>query len=1087
MVTGSNHVAGHMHAADEELRTDKRVIEIPKNISDALAGDQDVTPCLFLLGIFYLWLYRYTPDEDFSVTSVIGVDRELQHKGFDTLIGQSISFSTTISACISFRELIRELRTVISKAAVENNCDLTAFHTNSVSALKIRLLPPLNTAPDICLELLQQVNAIGMSVTYRAAIFEAATINRMLGHWQTLLERAVSDPDLPVSKLPLLTATERRQLLVEWNNTTCQRLEDHCVHELIEQQAAISERAALIYRDQHLSYRDLNARANQLAHYLKKRGAEARMLIGICLEPSFELVIALLAILKLGATYVPLDPEYPTDRLAFMAQDSDLQLILTKDVFRSKLSQLRKNLISVDSSEGGIASESTDSHPNIVRGEDIAYLIYTSGSTGNPKGVRIRHGSLVNFLISMQREPGLTAKDVLLAVTTICFDIAALELFLPLVVGAQAILVDRQIASDGQRLRSILEHSGATVMQATPATWRLLLASGWQGHSGLKILCGGEAMSRELANELLKRAGSVWNMYGPTETTVWSTISRVKPGDEPITIGRPIAHTKVYVLDKQLEPVPIGVKGDLYIGGEGVAQGYFNRPDLNAEKFLPDPFSENSPEARMYKTGDIARFTATGELEWLGRADHQVKVRGFRIELGEIESILNSHRDVQQSVVIDKQDPSQETCLIAYVVRRSAALMSAEELRSFLRQKLPEYMLPSELVFLDKMPLTPNGKVDRSALRKTSPTMDRQVIAPRDSLECSLTQIWEAVLEKSPIGIHDNFFELGGHSLLVARLVASIEQSFGKRLSMADVFRAPTVAAQIKMLRQSNYVSSSSAVVPVQPFGSKPPLIFLSFDAGPVFLPLARRLGPDQPILALGLTSSEITDLPVPYRMEDIAAQLVNRICEIKPRGPYYLSGVCAGGLMAYEVARQLAAEGKRVALVALFETSIPTYYDGFSRATLLRKRAQFHLSNLQGLQLNRIPGYIQKRASTAIQKIWRVSWNYVYRVRSRVHKTEVHQVADVLYLASSVYRPGPYSGRIAFFQAKNRPPDAAWDLQSTWRDFIEGRFDMCEVPGDHDTILLEPNVEVVAGKLAACMSSAAEFDHEQAPAIGHY
>lgn len=475
--------------------------------------------------------------------------------------------------------------------------------------------------------------------------------------------------------LSLLTETETHQLLVQWNQSQADYPKNQCIHQWFESQVELTpDKVAVIFDEQQLTYRELNRRANKLAHYLQKLDVGPEVTVGICLERSLLLVIGLLGILKAGGAYVPLDPAYPRERLAFMLEDSQMPVILTEQNQLDLLPKRQAQVICIDTDQETITQQSDANPASGVTPENLAYIIYTSGSTGNPKGVQIGHRSVVNFLNSMRKQPGLTEKDVLLAVTTISFDIAGLELYLPMIVGACIILVRREVASDAAQLIKILARSGATVMQATPATWRLLLAAGWCGNKQLKILCGGEALAQTLAHQLLKKVNSVWNMYGPTETTVWSTVHKVEAANTRVPIGRPIDNTQIYLLDPTqnrqsdpIKPVPIGMPGELLIGGDGLARGYLNRPELNSEKFIPNPFSDD-PQSRLYKTGDLARYLPDGSIECLGRIDHQVKIRGFRIELGDVESALSQHSAVREAVVVAREDIPEDKRLVAYLV-----------------------------------------------------------------------------------------------------------------------------------------------------------------------------------------------------------------------------------------------------------------------------------------------------------------------------------------------------------------------------------------------------------------------------------
>jgi len=504
-----------------------------------------------------------------------------------------------------------------------------------------------------------------LQLVYDCARFDSETVSRMLTHLETVLEELVLDPERELSEISVLRSEEKQRLLSDWNQTGTDYDKDVCVHQLIERQATLRPTAiAATFGDRKLTYAELNARANQLARHLRALGVGPESLVGICVERSLEMLVGVLGILKAGGAYVPLDPTFPAERLAFMIDDSDLTVLLTQESLLAELPATRAKLVVLDVEADLINQNSEENFANIVTADNLAYVIYTSGSTGKSKGVEVGHRALTNFLFSVQQEPGLSSDDVLLAVTTLSFDIAGLELYLPLISGARVAIVESEVAADGIQLKEKI--SAATVMQATPATWQMLINAGWLGQPGLKVLCGGEALSRELANELLTRGVTLWNMYGPTETTIWSTTCRLEK-DSPITVGRPIANTQVYLLDEHHQPVPIGVAGELHVGGDGLARGYLNRPQLTAEKFIPNPFSEE-PDARLYRTGDLARYLANGEIEYLGRIDHQVKIRGFRIELGEIESVLRQHEAVRESVVLACEDVEGDRRLVAYVI-----------------------------------------------------------------------------------------------------------------------------------------------------------------------------------------------------------------------------------------------------------------------------------------------------------------------------------------------------------------------------------------------------------------------------------
>jgi amino acid adenylation domain-containing protein len=624
-------------------------------------------------------------------------------------------------------------------------------------------------------------DSIGGPITYNPDLFDAATIARMVGHWQTLLAAAAKNPLLPISHLPILTQQEMNKVLVEWNGTAKPFPASSCVHQLIEAQAERTpDVVAVIYEEDRLTYRELDCRANQLANYLRSMGVSSDVPVGICLERSTQMMVGLLGIMKAGGAYVPLDPEYPGERLKFMIEDSGLGCVVTQDSMDQRLAGCGKKLIYIDRDWKLISERSSKKPSAPLDSRNLAYLIYTSGSTGKPKGVQVSHRALVNLLTSMEACPGLTQRDRLLAVTTISFDIAALELYLPLTVGACCVIASRETCREGRQLWNMLEDHDITVMQATPSAWKLLIDAGWTGKANLKILCGGEAMSRDLARQLMSRASSVWNMYGPTETTVWSAVHPVTSAERTIPIGRPIANTTMYVLDSNLQPAPIGVIGHLYIGGEGLARGYLNRPELNAEKFVLTSLG-GEERGWLYETGDLARYRADGNIECLGRTDTQVKVRGFRIELDEIESTLRQHPAVIDACATVREDAPGDVRLAAYVAPLQGP-ESLNEIRSFLKQHLPGHMIPM-LSSLERLPLTPNGKLDRRAL----PDLNEQaadngklvVEGSSDPVEQLLVRIWTEALNVPQVNVYDNFFDLGGHSLLAMQMIAKLEQELG--------------------------------------------------------------------------------------------------------------------------------------------------------------------------------------------------------------------------------------------------------------------------------------------------------------------
>ena len=639
---------------------------------------------------------------------------------------------------------------------------------------------------------------------YNTHLFDAATIRRRMAELETLLAGIVANPSQSIRVLPLLPESER-QILADWNQTTTVYPHDLCVHQVVAAQVERTPDAiAVIFEDQRLTYRELDERANQLAHYLQAQGVQPETLVGISLERVPMMVVAMLGVQKAGGAYVPLDPTYPQERLAFMLADSQVSLLLTQGDWAMALPTDTVQVIDLERDWGTIAQHPSTDPKVVMTPQNLAYVIYTSGSTGTPKGVQVPHRGVVNFLTTMQHTPGLSSADILLSVTTLSFDIAVLELMLPLTVGATVVVVSRAVAMNGEALLQTIQRSGATVMQATPATWRILLAAGWTRSPNLRIFSGGDGLPTALAQELLQRVQQVWNLYGPTETTIWSTCYQITGPEAQPWIGKPIANTQIYLLDAAQQPVPIGVPGEIYMGGDGVVRGYLNRPDLTAERFIPNPFSFNpfspDPQAYLYRTGDLARYLPDGNLQYYQRLDHQVKVRGFRIELGEIEATMTQHPEVKDAIVVVRPAEGGENILVGYVVPRTpgADAQVIPQLRPFLQGKLPEHMLPNVLVGLETLPLTPNGKIDRNALPQPD-ALRRDLlthyVAPRTLVEKQIAEIWSQVLKLDPVGMNDNFFELGGYSLLAIQIVSRLRPALDIEIPLPILFELPTISA----------------------------------------------------------------------------------------------------------------------------------------------------------------------------------------------------------------------------------------------------------------------------------------------------
>jgi amino acid adenylation domain-containing protein len=868
--------------------------------------------------------------------------------------------------------------------------------------------------------------------------------------------------------------------------TTVVRQQDYprdlCVHQLLEEACRENQSSVAVeFEGTSVTYAELHRRANQLARVLRANGVGREVLVGICLERSLEMAVALLGVLKAGGAYVPLDPSYGAGRIQYVLDEARVKVLITQQPLLQSLPPTSAKVLCIDTEHGLLEAESGDPIAIEVAPHNLAYVIYTSGSTGKPKGVQLEHRSVVNFLCSVRRDPGLDASDVLVAVTTLSFDIAGLEMFLPLLCGARLVIASRQATTDGVLLMRLLERSRATVMQATPATWRLLFESGWTGNAKFKVLVGGEALSPDLGRRLASCCGEVWNMYGPTETTIWSSTFRVHGRDErTVPIGYPIANTSFYVLEGG-QPVEPGADGELYIGGEGLARGYFERAELTREKFVADPFSP-VPGARMYRTGDLVRCRPDGAVEYLGRLDHQVKIRGYRIELGEVEAVLEQHPAVRQAVAMARDGEAGDRYLVAYYLAAPATKPSISELRRHLRCQLPEYMIPSAFVRVQEFPLTANGKVDRKALPPPSNSADesdREYVAPRNAIERRLAALWEETLQVGRIGVSDNFFEIGGRSILAARLFMKISRQFGRELPLSTLAQAPTVELLARILDGESKETRYSTLVALQASGSKPPFFCIHGGAGStLFLKLlAERLGPDQPFYGVepdGLDGRRFRNATV----EQMATYYLSEIRRVQPAGPYYLAGYCFGGLVAFEMAQQLLHQGENAAAVILL--TAPLRFRGGAACSALRRERQVSkplrakLATFLASPGSMLCGLAVRLKGRLWYKLQPTTFRTLLACGLRVPQSlRTDYVGRTLGAAERAYDPKPYSGSLILFSGADNEhfgENQGWSgLATSFEHHIIGQ-------GDHlarRDLFDEPLVAETAREMAACLETA--------------
>jgi len=937
--------------------------------------------------------------------------------------------------------------------------------------------------------------------TYNTEVFDESSVAKLAEQFRTFLSAIVSDPDKPVADLSVLTEEERNKLLVEWNSTAIDYPNDQCMHQLFEAQMSRTPDAeAIVFEDQRLTYRELNQKANQLAHYLRKLGVGPETFVGVCAERSIEMVVGLLAILKAGGAYVPLDPAYPKERLAFMLEDTQAPVLLTQQRLIERMPEHTGRVVCLDADWSTIAQEFDENPISAVRPNNMAYVIYTSGSTGKPKGVAIEHHSPV-ALIYWARDVFAQehAADVL-ASTSICFDLSVYELFVTLSWGGKIILAENAL-----HLPRLAAANEVTLVNTVPSAITELLRMGGVPSSVRVVNLAGEPLKTALVQQIyqLGHIEAVYDLYGPSETTTYSTFT-LRTSDGPATIGRPIANTQVYLLDQHMNPVPEGVPGELYIGGAGVARGYLHRPELTAEKFLHNPFSMD-PDARFYRTGDLARYLPDGNLEFLGRIDHQVKIRGFRIELGEVEAAITKHPTVDKCVVVAREDTPGDRRLVAYVVAKSRQTFKSNDLRSYLNERLPDFMAPSVFVQMDDLPLTPNGKIDRRALpipEAKSVEIGEGFVVHRDTLELQLRRIWEELLGIHPIGVRDNFFEIGGHSLLAVRMFTQVEKAFGKNLPLATLFQAPTIEKLAEIIRDEGYSASWSSLVPIQSEGSRPPLFCIHAGGGNVltYRDLARRLGNDQPLYGLqaqGLGGRGSYHSSV----EEMAAYYIEEIRVVQPEGPYNLAGACFGGVVAFEMAQQLRARGEKVGLVAMFDSSGPGYPKLRPSTELLHlnpiydlvRRVEHHWGSLTMLEPEDRRAYLSDKIWKAKKTLKRYYWRKKKKIAGRFYQTmgqalppALKQTQNAIIEAQETYVPQVYPGRVTLFCANKQPLGIYRDLAMGWTGLAAEGLEIHVTPGTHGAIVAEPRVRVLAEQLKTCLHRVQETESNE-KALAYY
>ena len=1137
---------------------------ITKKLKD-LGRQHGATLFMVLLASFKTLLYRYTGQVDVVIGTPIA---NRQHAELEGLIGffvNTLVLRTDLSGNPSFGQLITRVRDTALSAYAHQDLPferlveqlgpqhrwgrdplfqvMFILQNAPISPLE---LPGLDLTPvplgnstakfDLTLQLEEEVDGISGVLEYRTDLFDGATVERFVERYRLLLEMVVENPDILISDIPLLSGAERQQLVTGWNETDGLEVMAEPGHRLFEAQVARTPNHTAVSDGwEELSYAQLNARANQLAHHLMSLGIGAENRVGICLPRSVSMVVAVLGVWKAGAAYVPLDPAYPGERLAYMLEDAGVGIVVTEVASAQRLSGHVGGKVLLDQEWECIAEASEESPEATVNWENLAYVIYTSGSTGRPKGVMIEHRSCVTFVKWAHTLYGADEMRKVLASTSLCFDLSVFELIVPLSCGGEVVVVDNALALKGQQ--------DVTLVNTVPSVMAELVRSNLLPASVRTINLAGEALPLKLVQSIREKSANarIVNLYGPSEDTTYSTYYEI-PQDlnQAPYIGRPISRTQAYVLDESMQLVPAGVTGEIYLGGAGLARGYLGRPDLTAEKFLPNPFHEE--EGRLYKTGDRGRYQVDGKLEYVGRADHQVKIRGFRIELEEIEMVVAGQAGVSRAAVLAQEDNSGDKHLVAYIERQQPDQPTAGELRDVLKQRLPEFMIPSAFVFVAPMPLSANGKIDRRALPpwEDSRTELRRdaIVPPRNPLETQLIEIWQGLLGRHSIGIRDNFFEIGGHSLLALRLQAQVRNSLGVEFPLAVLFMDATVESLAKVIRtqtadlassgvsslsmsaaakpaatmrfmrslinrfgsffstskpdaQIHAVGSAATVagktgnvlVPIRPDGTRPPFFCVHPIGGNVmcYAELARHLSNNQPFYGIEASSPAVEN----ESMERMAARYVNALLTVHQQGPFLLGGWSMGGMVAYEMAQQLLRQGNDVGLLVLLD-SFPLDPRENDRSMNEKQMLEMFIEDMAALSGQKTASLTEAGKSASIDEHLALSMVEVKKAGIVSEDIDLAKFSQLWrqyrnnYQALVHYEPQKYKGKITLIMtADQRSQEQRIPIKS-WGPLAGGGLTIDVLPGDHYTLLRHPNVRAAAAKLEAFLDMSQDAAHSK-------
>ncbi len=1102
----------------QDFRLDGALVQAIRQTSIALGCSLVTT----LVAAMEVWLHRLTGQTDI----VLGLPAAGQPAtGYDRLVGHCVHLLPLRSApqaTVSFRQYLQQRKlelldifdnqqltfgSLLKKLPISRqpgqiplvpvvfNVDIGLAQDVAFAGLTCELTvnPRAFENFDLSLNISESGKSLQVEWSYNAQLFRASTIRTFQEQLVLVLQTLANTPDAAIGVLKSEKAAERTDGLLfdgsfvdlaERDNQPAYAPSRALSDYLSDTARRFPDKTALRFGAKTRSFSELNRQANQLARLLQAEGIRPGDRIGLALDRSIELIVSLIAVMKTGAAYVPTDPRHPDDRINYVLADANCKLLLTNTIHRGRFDTTRPQLL-LETIWPKLGSFATNDLTTTVSGNGVIYVLYTSGTTGRPKGVLIRHQSVANVLFSVAQQPGLTAADKTITLATIAFDLATVEIYLPLLVGAELVLTDADTARNGESLAALLQAEQLTFMQATPATWRMLWETGWRGQKNLRIISCAEALSNDLATKLLNTCAELWNFYGPTETTIYATGKQIQTGDEQITIGPAIANTQIFIVGEDSKPTV--EPGEIWIAGEGVSRGYLNQPDLTAEKFIDSPFA-NSLSATLYRTGDLGRFMPNGDVLYLGRIDQQIKIRGHRIEPAEIEYHLLRQPNIQDTVVIAREDQPGDQRLVAYVVlptlteTKQDAQQQTQTWRQALRTVLPAYMVPTDFVTLPKLPVTPNGKIDRKALPAPTTTqpqsLSTRLSEPRTPYEQRLSTIWKSVFGLTALSIDDDFFDLGGHSMLAIQVMKQIEKQTNRRLPMSLLFEYPTVRELARMLDGNQAIDTHKSLVPIRPQGSLVPvyiihgggLNLLSFQG------MVTHMNPEQPIYGLQARGLDGTEEPLD-NMEAIAATYLAEVLEQNPTGPYALAGYSFGGYVAYEMARQLHAQGRTVKLLGMLDTNAQELVTAQSAtAKLWQKVAR------QGPKLSWIANSFMHRPGPTLRYQAEFVVRTVQAVLQRVglyqppqalpEADHLTRLMDKHEIAYKNYVLRPYAGAIDLFRATDRLYFVDDFQYLGWKEYAAGGVRVYDVPGDHETLMLPPNDQLLAQALQRALDN---------------